>query len=1043
MEKFTKQNTENSQSSSNMSTKVQIFFNNVAGFVTKKSKFILSDLARQHDIFIFQETNVLADSRHKLYLDWSFANLVTIPLSFCKSSEFARGMILGFNPKSVTCKILELPEVSHEIAAVRVMSKTDNFVLISAYRSPSMSNEKMIDFFNELIESISEFAGKVVLVGDLNICDRPWMRGMSERVFLNEIENTGLTSSISAATRQKNQLDYAFTNFDVSAKILPGLFRSDHNAISISAEFSLDTIKVPTTYVSKSKSLCYKTVQWIMHVACKNLIESDLDTGDLILEYEILMWEIKEYLLHYRKIPEHTRVRNLSRQLSNTLLNNSLDFSEKCELIELNREKECMRRFKKYNTSPRLANSLSAVYGLTPKSKKFLNCNIDPNIFKQKIDKIESENIHENHKTPPVIPYVIKKYEDLDTENILSNLRKKFHDTSFFNKSFWDLILSLMFTSRDRATYSVARVETVVKDSSDLENPDNFRLVWKSASMSEKAYDYCKSMFVNTNVIYNDAYAENRSTIKALATLFDMCIGENEGLVGVDFQVAFDRICRKCCNTSTGVELLNPSIFYDVFTDVGKSDPGISTAGSGAGRATGGPGFNATLFAYLRSIPGAIEFLRNCVFFADDSQRRSQITKNELLKTLEVFENASSIGLKYHKNGKKAPTLLVPTEKLSFYKRKIKHFGLESKFIVTDSVKFLGIMICIKNSRIVGSVISDQFSKMSYMTLEFSRLSKFFYNSQMYQIQDRNNFFSVSSQAIAAFIESKIQYSILFISRDEILKLYSIHRRAICSLLNLNGKSFGFRPISFETHSYSKMSAFEFFSVLCSKTYSKLCAIAGKPTLLQIAMRQACVVVDQHSECDLTKLCIDQVTPRLRPKTTNFTRNIREFHKNCINSKLIWTGKDIKKNQFFKAYRKINSAKSRVFYVKAATSTLALDHLDRRGFETGSSTCRFPDCDQHESLHHLISDHIMKKSDICLKKSTKRNLSMAFKSDKEFCMSNPKRWASSNLSADSCYVFADTFKVIKLNNFVLKPPIQQPEASNQKKITDFFSTKQK
>ena len=164
-------------------------------------------------------------------------------------------------------------------------AKTDNFVIISAYRSPSMSNEKMVEFFNELIETISEFAGKVVLVGDLNVCDRPWSRGLSESIFLKEIENTGLNSSFSAATRQKNQLDYAFTNFEIKSKIVPGLFRSDHMAISISAEFSFDTIKVPTTYIAKSKALCPKTIQWLMHVAAKKFIDSGLDSGDLILEY--------------------------------------------------------------------------------------------------------------------------------------------------------------------------------------------------------------------------------------------------------------------------------------------------------------------------------------------------------------------------------------------------------------------------------------------------------------------------------------------------------------------------------------------------------------------------------------------------------------------------------------------------------------------------------------------------------------------------------------------------------------------------------------
>ena len=114
---------------------ISFWFNNADGMITNRSVFILSGLLLRHDVFIVQETN--ATERHVLFDDFTAAGMEGRSLTLVDNACFKRGMLLVWNPKTVSCMPLELEVTKHfEIAGFRVESALDSLTVITGYRSP-------------------------------------------------------------------------------------------------------------------------------------------------------------------------------------------------------------------------------------------------------------------------------------------------------------------------------------------------------------------------------------------------------------------------------------------------------------------------------------------------------------------------------------------------------------------------------------------------------------------------------------------------------------------------------------------------------------------------------------------------------------------------------------------------------------------------------------------------------------------------------------------------------------------------------------------
>jgi hypothetical protein len=618
------------------STEISIYFNNVQGFVGKRSMFVNSNLARDHDVFILQESKLT--SEHPLqYADWSLAGLNTLNLSYRDVTNFKSGMIVGYNPSILQCEQLNIDFGRWEIAAFRLYSLFDSCTVIAAYRSPSIPKNLIPDYFDSLADGVSQLTGKVIVVGDLNLSvDRPWMRGLSENIFLDQVANLGLTSIVEGYTRNNKQLDYTFTNFNSVAKISEGL--GDHKAFIIDIDFKPDTFIVPKTYVVKSRQFSSDSIALMMEQNSHTLLNHhDMSSGELMLEYEIACWEIREMLFNGRIIKEHTRVRHQSRQLSETILDETLNPKEKHDKIVELRKTDAMRRFIKYSESPNLGPALSSLYGLTTKKDAFNNCKVDPEVFRDIILDDEASCNHNDHVVSKPLTSFIRERKSLNDEMVLGRLRNKWFCRPFFNNKFWTHILDIMFSDIDRGVTASALVEPVIKSKTNLSDPASWRLVWKTQSAVQKSYDLARSFFLDTDKIDNDAYTQCRSTSKTITKLMCWHMADLECLVGIDFKNAFGLCCRPCTNEMLGVEYIPEEISFNVSSNNKMSVPAVSLTGTGAGRASAGPAFNFTFHSHISRTEWYALFAKFLAAFADDSQFKQKIILWKSLKELWKF----------------------------------------------------------------------------------------------------------------------------------------------------------------------------------------------------------------------------------------------------------------------------------------------------------------------------------------------------------------------------------------------------------------------
>lgn len=242
-------------------------------------------------------------------------------------------------------------------------------------------------------------------------------------------------------------------------------------------------------------------------------------------------------------------------------------------------------------------------------------------------------------------------------------------------------------TDEDQGVYAFAKVETVVKDLSKPDDPSGWRLVWKSASLVEKIFDLFKSYTMKTELMNNDVYAPGRSTQRTLMKICCWLIMPGNALLGCDYQHAFGLACRQCVNQTLGCKFINDTINFRVNTAAGSSALGFSMSGTGAGRSTGGPGFNSILEYHLKTDVVTKSKSKKICPFADDSQVLIALCANMIRKWIDAFLRGDKYGLFMHKKGKKGPTILC--HKLTLKKRRESSlFSMTSMLILWIKLNF-------------------------------------------------------------------------------------------------------------------------------------------------------------------------------------------------------------------------------------------------------------------------------------------------------------------------------------------------------------------
>ena len=939
---------------------LSIFFNNIDGYLSKRATFLNTFIPQEFNVVILQETNI--KENHVNYDDFSIVNKLGKNLHVADNSYFSRGTLIAWDAEIVDMVELKPASASgHEIAVVELSSKIDTVTVIVPYRSPSMNKERTEDFFIALEETISQAKGKILVCGDLNIMrGRKLHHDSDEGMFIDRILRLGVRSIINEITHpsHNNQLDYCFTNIDtngIQACTLDAT-QSDHLAFDIRIKIVLEVIITSDSCVTIRGSVSDFSFNEVIRVGAQAIISANVPLDDKLAEMEIFLWEMKQSLFKRKIFRSHRRVRNCTRQISRTILDQSLDHKTKRSVIRQQQHMEAKRKINLNMAHKSGASRIMACYNLGAKGKQVVKCNLDPNEFKDDILQDEQCLRHEEHVndlgkwsnlleplSPDKIEYGIKK---LKAKWKIGGMKIGFCE------AFWRHIAAKIGSSDDTGTYSFARVEPVMKDKSKYQERKGWRLVWKATSYCEKAYDLFRSLMVKSELLVNDAYCQDRSTHRALTKVSSWDMSKDEGLLGCDYMNAFARVCRPCVNELLGCEFINPEIEFQVVTNLGSSDYAISRNGTGAGRATGGPAFNVAFHHMVSSNPTLKELLRFLAPYADDSNQKTSTKVSTVKSIIEGFDTGQDVGLFMHKEGKKRPTLLVRGSEIVPVRERFEQENFTGVSVVGE-VKFLGmdIFICEKYDAITAKFPSAVQKLMSFFIGQLTGTYRIaaFGTSRLLM---RKSFFA-ASEAIASTIESRIQYIICYADTETICNAFNIHRRAICAITGKSFRFFGFKNM-WVKKSHSVHELYDTIDQRSSNTYRKLCKALGRPTMLQMALRASTVI---ERQCNFSELAITTSNRSLRPRDSKFVAKIKNFLAACADRDI--TNCKPRLDHHYCDFAKLDTFQKRRNYLKALTDNLCLAHLESKGWARPDMTCRFKDCTNNkEDLAHLIDKHM-------------------------------------------------------------------------------------
>lgn len=543
---------------------------------------------------------------------------------------------------------------------------------------------------------------------------------------------------------------------------------------------------------------------------------------------------------------------------------------------------------------------------------------------------------------------------------------KKWHQKGTFSEKFWRHIASKIGSESDFGVFTFSNVETVLKKVEKCDTTKGWRLVWKASSLCEKLYDLLKAMSMEISELNNDAYCVNRSTQKTLAKVCAWPVSENEVLLGCDYQNAFALACRPCINELLDCDYLNPEIHFQVVTDAGVSVLEVSVTGSGAGRATGGPGFNL-LFNHHITENLVLKAIRDKMAeFADDSQAKIKRAREAIKQVILAFMEGSRYGLFMHCVGDKGPTVLTRKSDIENLDNLLNVPKLVPgvQINVVGEVKFLGVQIkiCADFNCVVASLTSEVTKTLSFFISELNRNVRILSSNTNYSSLTKQ--FEAFSFAVSSTIESRIQYSIAFLDAESLYQVVDFHKRVICAMAGKPFRFFGFKKCAQKQTGFVR-NLYEFLDDLMPKSYKKLCMALGRPTILQIALRAVSVINQQVNYADL----IEQLNhgSRLRGRN-NFVSKMKDFTEKCSKNGI--TNKPPRDNEYFKSFQKLRTFQKRRNFLKALTDNLLLDHLKSKGWYRKDMGCRV-DGLYIESVAHVLEAHV---DDKLLHPGTRRDL---------------------------------------------------------------------
>ena len=196
-----------------------------------------------------------------------------------------------------------------------------------------------------------------------------------------------------------------------------------------------------------------------------------------------------------------------------------------------------------------------------------------------------------------------------------------------------------------------------------------------------------------------------------------------------------------------------------------------------------------------------------------------------------------------------------------------------------------------------------------------------------------------------------MQYNICFCDNETIDFFYNIHKRAICALLGQNPRFFGFKWRTSEKKFVCDL--YGYIDSICTATYRRLCALTGRPTLLDIARRATKVLVAQAPQI-LNPTSVGS----LRPRQSKFAQKIENF--NTEYDLEYPNPKHPRENDFFTKLSNCRTNRERSMFIRLSTDSLLRTHLETRGHDIPNISCRM--CPQnstsHETLDHIFDIHI-------------------------------------------------------------------------------------
>ena len=927
---------------------ISLFFQNVQGFIGKRSMFLNSSILDLHQIAIIQETNIHSE-RHKNFENLQIRNWTGFNLTTVDSGKSCRGALLGFrNDLSIPIPTkVEIPPSMRDfdLGCYSFDFKTKRLNVISAYRSPSMSDIQCDEFFTAIQTLISSISGLIILVGDLNVvASRPFICGLKQNVLLKRITDAGLTNKFRGVTRNASneQLDYIFANFDVRCDLVPGI-KSDHYAITTSFTISYELLEVPLRVISSLKDCSVRCIRQLIQNAVSVLLtDPGISNAELLIEYEMLIYDIVEELGDHRVVKAHSRIAGLSRQISKHILHppENMTREEYSEKLRCLQKKDAARRMRKYMSSQNLGVAIQSIFA-KPSKKSSMACAMHPREFTKKILKDEMNDAHSLHRPHLTRPEILKKSVCVDS------IANKFRPSILYNNRFWQRIADNMFTDRDADVNQYSMVEVVTKDAKKSHEIDGWRIIWKSPPTT-KFYDLIRSHFISTEAFENAAYTGGASTQVTLSKIFSMEYGKNEGLFGADFANAFASACRNYLNDIVDAPLLPKKINFDVFVGDNSDCGFVSHWGTGAGRPSGGPAFNAILDSHFRESETNLDSL---AAYADDSQAKTPLDKKSIQCLLDKFVEAKHFGLQVHLEGNKGPTLLVRKENVG-------PLDIPTHVTAVNRIKFLGINISIgPHTSLIGSFPEAVIQSLYFHARTLGtglRLARL--NASM---SEWLNVYKMASRSIAALIESRFQYAVCYLGSASLYRFYTIHRAVICNLLDISPSFFGFRTSKerlANSDKYVIKNLGSELEKLESNTYKTLCAIAGRPTLRQLCLR-ACVVISR--QCPFTKWNLaakKNAAISTRPRISIFQQKIESFIDKCKDMP------DMPGKELLTEFLDCKSTRRRRGFIKLCTDRLFKVDLKKRGFEVNDMDCSLckrqkrTDISQ-ESLDHMMAVH--------------------------------------------------------------------------------------